>query len=102
MFISAELEDEEGGSIRLKTPIVFSIGYLFLFTLGDLTGVVLANSGVDIALHDANYVLVWVQLSQCSLPFKGVSGLGEQKETIRKKRRMRHFNFFAGIDCRPQ
>jgi len=41
-----------GGSIRLETPMLFTIGFIFLFTIGGVTGVVLANGGVDIALHD--------------------------------------------------
>ena len=41
-----------GGSLRLTTPLLFTIGFLALFTIGGVTGVVLANASLDLALHD--------------------------------------------------
>lgn len=57
-----------GGSIRYTTPMIFAFGFIALFTIGGLTGVVLANASLDVAMHDK--LLISTALYYPSFPNK--------------------------------
>jgi cytochrome c oxidase subunit I len=46
-----------GGSLSFETPMMWALGFIFMFTVGGVTGVVLANGGVDNEMHDTYYVV---------------------------------------------
>ena len=46
-----------GGSLKFETPMLFTLGFLLLFVIGGVTGVIMSNSGIDIAIHDTYYIV---------------------------------------------
>lgn len=49
-----------GGRLIMTTPLFFTLGFIFLFTVGGVTGVILANAGLDVAFHDKITIIVYL------------------------------------------
>ena len=57
-----------GGSVKFNTPLIFAIGFIALFTIGGLTGVILSNASLDIAFHDTTFNFL-INITACYVPF---------------------------------
>jgi cytochrome c oxidase subunit 1 len=62
-----------GGSLRYTAPMVFALGFIALFTVGGLTGVMLANASLDIALHDTLFSEFLGYYITPALPYEDLS-----------------------------
>lgn len=83
-----------GGSLWLTTPMLFALGFLVLFTIGGLTGIVLANAGVDVALHDKHWIMYSDDVT-CLNP--EVSSCARRFSNPQKKDKAYYEAFFVGL-----
>jgi cytochrome c oxidase subunit 1 len=94
-----------GGTLNYKTPFLFVLGFIILFTIGGLTGINLANAGLDTAFHDTYYVVghfhYVLSLGAVSAAFAGfyfwigkISGI-QYDEVLG---RIHFFTFFIGVN----
>src|SRR6202046_3112845 len=74
-----------GGSLRFNTPLLFTLGFISLFTIGGLTGVVLSNASLDIAFHDTYLTDSFIFIKSVLVFSRGAArGAVNNKELLHK------------------
>jgi len=94
-----------GGDLKLKVPMWFALGSIFLFTVGGLTGVILANAGLDVSFHDTYYVVAHfhyvLSMGAVSAVFAGFYFWFEKMFGIPYNKKLGHIHFwtfFLGVN----
>ena len=64
-----------GGSIRFTSPMLFAVGFVFLFTIGGLSGIFMASTPVDIFIHDTYYIVAHIHYVVAGIIFGIFAGL---------------------------
>ena len=81
-----------GGSLQLTPSMLFALGFVFMFTLGGLSGVVLANASLDIAFHDKHFIYLR-NSAIANIPFY----IKKEKGKVEKKENKLNYNEYIKI-----